>query len=536
MTEDRDTLAFRNLVRALKRRAGVIAVCTIVVAGSALAFSLLQTKQYSATAVLLFRSPAFSQELVGPSSALPASTPSSDRDAATNVALVSLNTVAAHTAQALGGGVTPAEVADEVSIGSNGQTDTAAVTATDPDPQFAAKLANAYADSFVAFRRAADRKKIADAERLIKRQLGNMSATQLQTQQANVLQAQAGKLQTLRDIQTGNAEVVQRADAPSSPSSPNILRNTGFGLAVGLLLGIAAALALERLDRRIKDPSELEETFQFPVLGTVPQSKALESLRDHNGNLVTALPFQDSEAFRMLRTRLRYFNVDRELRSLVVTSALPTEGKSTIACNLALTSAEAGSQVILLEADFHKQTLARGLDLAPMPGLAEVLTGQSSVDSAIQKLQVAEGSNGKEAPRHLDVMTAGATPPNPVELLESHEMGRLLDELMGRGYELVVLDTPPMNMLADAIPLIKTTSGVIIVSQLGKLTRDEAGHLREQLERLDAPVLGVIGNRVRARDRKYGYGYYYGYGSPNEVSASASPTRWRKDKAGATVD
>ena len=516
MSEGGDALTLRNVVRALRRRVGVIVACTVVVAGSALAFSLLQTEQYSATSVPLFRSSSFSQQLFGGAAGpAPNSSSTSDRDAATNVSLVSLKTVASLTAEKLGN-ISSGKVASEVSVATGGQANTASVTATDPNPNRAAEIANAYTQSFVAFRRAADRKRIQQAERLVTAQFERLTPAEAKTNQALFLQKQIARLQTLRDIQTGNAEVVQEASPPSSPSSPDVTRNTAFGLALGLLLGIAAALLLERFDRRIKDPSELEEAFSYPVLGTVPQSGVLESLR-HGGppkpGHMEELPFRESEAFRMLRTRLRYFNVDRELRSLVITSALPGEGKSTVAFNLAATAAEAGAKVLLLEADFHNQTLARSFTLAPLPGLAEVITGQSSLDQAIQQIRVPDRANGSEGRGARGRGVGGASPPNPVELLESQQMAKLLDEATDRGYELVVLDTPPASVLADAIPLIKVTSGVLVVSQLGKLTREDAAHLRDQLVKLDAPVLGVIGNRTRSKGHGYyGYGYYYGGG------------------------
>jgi capsular exopolysaccharide synthesis family protein len=218
------------------------------------------------------------------------------------------------------------------------------------------------------------------------------------------------------------------------------------------------------------------------------------------------LPFEEAEAFRMLRTRLRYFATDRELRSLVVTSAVRGEGKSTVARNLASTVTASGSRVLLVEADLHGPTLARDLGLRPAPGLAEALRAGSPVEEAIQPIPVEDRSNGELPGRSLDVLVAGATPPNPSELLESGDMADLLRGLADR-YELIIIDTPAAAVLADAIPLMKLADGVIVVGELGRTTLDDAIQLREQLETFDLPVLGVVANRIRGNRRGSRYSY-----------------------------
>jgi capsular exopolysaccharide synthesis family protein len=206
----------------------------------------------------------------------------------------------------------------------------------------------------------------------------------------------------------------------------------------------------------------------------------------------------------MLLTRLRYFNVDRDIRSVIVTSPSAADGKTTVALNLARSAAQGGAKAILLEADFHRPTLAHRLHVKTLPGMAELLTGQASLDQVIQGVPVEGRSNGAEVEHHLEVIAAGAPPPNASQIMESEEMATLIEELATR-YQLVVIDTPPATMVADAIPLMKLVDGVIIVGQIGKTTRDEAVHLRDQLRELGAPTLGVVANRGRGR------GYYDAY-------------------------
>ena len=180
----------------------------------------------------------------------------------------------------------------------------------------------------------------------------------------------------------------------------------------------------------------------------------------------------------MLRARLRYFNVDRDIHSVLVTSAAPGEGKTTVAWNLAASSAGAGSRTILLEADFHQPSIAARIGIRPRPGLSELLSGQSSLAESVQQVTVENRQNGKTGMRQLDVIVAGSHPPNPVELLESDGMARLLEDLSG-DYDLVVIDSPPLPILADAIPLAKMVNGVIIVGRVNKTTRDEAQALHD---------------------------------------------------------
>ena len=208
----------------------------------------------------------------------------------------------------------------------------------------------------------------------------------------------------------------------------------------------------------------------------------------------------------MLATRLRYFGEDRDSRSMVVTSALPREGKTTIAANLAMTEADSGSRVLLVEADLRRPALAAIEGLQRVPGLAELLSGQSTLDGTLQ--QVGDHSNRELAARSLDVIVAGNAPSNPVELLKSPNMAKLLEEVSVR-YDLVVVDAPPLPVLADPIPLIKLAGGVLVVAQLGKVTRDDVARLLDQLRSLDAHVLGVVANRVpKGRDQRYSD--YYG--------------------------
>ena len=382
--------------------------------------------------------------------------------------------MADRTAADLGGGLTGDEISDKVSVESEGQADVASIKATDPDPRFAATMANAFAENYIRFRRDADRRKVQQARTLVTADFNQLSPAAQQSSEGQSLQRQISRLSTLEALQTGNAELVQRATVPASPSSPKTVRNTALGWILGLLLGVAVAVLLERLDRRLRQPKDFEETFGLPVLSEVPENKALARSNNGMGELLAT----EGGAFQMLRTRLRYFNVDRDIHSVLVTSAAPGEGKTTVAWLLAASSAGSGSRTILLEADFHQPSVAARLAARTRPGLSELLSGQSSLPESLQQVTVENRQNGKTGMRHLDVIVAGSHPPNPVELLESDRMVRLLEDLSG-DYDLVVIDSPPLPILADAIPLAKMVNGVIIVGRVNKTTRDEAQALHD---------------------------------------------------------
>jgi polysaccharide biosynthesis transport protein len=290
---------------------------------------------------------------------------------------------------------------------------------------------------------------------------------------------------------------------------------------LGLILGIGVALLLDRFDRRIREPDELEEASGLPVLGLVPRSAAFAaSSKEGAGAGEISMPRGEAEAFRMLRARMRYFNVDREVRTVLVTSASAAEGKTTIALNLAAAAAASGSRVLLIEADLRRPTLTTRMGDPQYVGLSEVLSHSASLESALRHVNVGTaGSNGRP---WFSLITAGFPPPNPSELIESRQMEELLAQL-APNYDLVVIDTPPLLVVSDAIPLIGRVDGVLVVSMLGQTTRDAAKTLGAQLKDLKAPVLGVVANGLRGRAQSYYYGYepQQGMGGANDGSSSA---------------
>lgn len=502
----------------LRRRLWVLLICTFVVPASALAFSIIQEKQYTAAASLFFRDPALDQKLFGSTFLEPAADPV--REAATNVKLVSLKAVAARTANAIGRGLTADDVAAKVEASPEGQSDVISIHATDPSPRFAAMLANTFAQEYIEFRRQADRATVREAQQLIQRELAALSQADLEGAEGRSLSERAQQLEILASLQTGNAELVERAEPPQSPSSPKTIRNVVMGAILGALLGTVLAFLLERLDRRVRDPKEIEAAFGRPILGTIPESRALAKAESQQD---VALAAGEEEAFRMLRANLRYFNVDHQIRSVLVTSAAPADGKSTVAWNLAAAATGAGAKILLIEADLRQPTLARSSGQAE-PGLSTVLAGSRRLDEAMQTVRVDQRMNSSTSERTMDLLPAGPLPPNPVDLIESERMREIVRQAE-HDYDLVVIDTPPTSVVSDAVPLVKEVSGVIVVVRLGQTPREAVLHLRNQLEHLDAPTLGVVLNGLSPDTASYGYGYGYGYAYGQDGAPAVSPSR-----------
>jgi receptor protein-tyrosine kinase len=210
--------------------------------------------------------------------------------------------------------------------------------------------------------------------------------------------------------------------------------------------------------------------------------------------------------------------VDRDLRVVVIVSAAPGDGKSTVARYLAMATATVGSRVLFLETDLRRPMAAKYFGIQRAPGIAEVLIGEESLDSAVQYVEFGSRQRTKIG---LDVLVAGAVlPPNPPQVMESQAMASLLSDAKER-YDLVVVDTPPLVLLPDAFPLLRQADGVLIVSRLGANRRDVAARLRETLASVDAPVIGVIANGYK-RPRgssAYGSGYSYQYDYSNYEAA-----------------
>jgi tyrosine-protein kinase Etk/Wzc len=280
-----------------------------------------------------------------------------------------------------------------------------------------------------------------------------------------------------------------------------------IGLLVGLFLGIVAAFFLEYLDQTIKSSADVERVLEIPVLGLIPLETRTNG-QARNGRRRASLPLVSlaspddptSEAYRALRTNVTFVNAEqRQLQLICVTSPGPGEGKSTTASNLAITLAQQGTRTLLVDADLRRPLVHRAFNLVQEPGLTDVLVGTAHLKEAIRPNVIT----------NLDVLPAGALPPNPSELLGSEPMQRLLEQLRTE-YDTVIFDSPPTLAVTDAAVLGAGADAVILVLRAGETEEVAAQRALQQLRRVQARVAGSVLNGVeRERDRYYNYYVYY---------------------------
>ena len=296
-----------------------------------------------------------------------------------------------------------------------------------------------------------------------------------------------------------NARVVveQRASIPSRPVVPKTARNIAGGLGLGLLLGGGLAVLRDALDNTVKSSEVLEEITKVGLVGSIPLDKGRR--------IQPAIYFENdnsgiAEAFRKLRTNLQFLSVDSPPRVIVLTSSVPNEGKSTTAINIALALAEGERSVVLVDGDLRRPTLAKCLDLVESVGFSTVLSGRASLDEALQKTRF----------RGLTVLTAGAVPPNPSELVGSQTAKNLLSALREQ-FDYVIVDSTPLLAVTDAAILAAGADGVLLMARFGHPKREQLLHAVGNLESVGAPLLGAVFTMVPTRGRStYGgdYGYY----------------------------
>lgn len=301
--------------------------------------------------------------------------------------------------------------------------------------------------------------------------------------------------------------VEQRASIPQVPVTPKKKRNIALGLAAGLGLGVGLALLREMLDNTVKDRETLEEITGVGLVGSVPLDK---NRREQPAISFDTDNSQIAEAFRKIRTNLHFLAVDDPPRVIVVTSSAPSEGKTTTAINIALALAEADHNVVLVDGDMRRPSLARYLDLVGSVGFSTVLSGTASLGDVLQQTKYP----------NLTVLAAGPTPPNPSELLGSQAAGRVLKELSSQ-YDYVIIDSSPLLAVTDGAILATHADGTLLISRFGQTKRDQLAHAADTVNSVGATLLGAVVTMTPTRGSgTYSYNYYYSYYGDRDDSSA----------------
>ncbi|HEX2175485.1 MAG TPA: polysaccharide biosynthesis tyrosine autokinase [Nocardioidaceae bacterium] len=302
--------------------------------------------------------------------------------------------------------------------------------------------------------------------------------------------------------------LVDPASRPSAPVSPQPLRDIPIAVVLGLILGLGAALVRDLLDNTVTTGAQIQALTGAPLVGSIPHVGAAARdplVKDDDSHSVRA------EAFRIVRTNLRYIGVGNRARVFVVTSSVPGEAKTTTALNLAIMMARAGQRVALVEGDLRRPRVNQYLGLEPSVGLTTVLVGS---------LDLAQATQQPFPDLSLHVLTSGNIPPNPAELLQSDEMAAVLTKLR-EDFEMVIIDAPPLIPVTDSALLAAMGDATVVVVRHGKTTTEQLRHSAQRLENVDARLGGAILTMVpQSRSKGYGYAGYPSYeSSSDEVQA-----------------
>ena len=330
-------------------------------------------------------------------------------------------------------------------------------------------------------------------------------------------------------LRSNNFRIVDVARVPTSPSGPNLLKNLGFALALGLSTGIGLAFLLESMDNTVRTPEQAQSISALPSLGMIPlgsrstremgsnQKLALASSKEAVELVTQSRPrSQMAESYRALRTSLLLTFAGGPPTVILITSALPEEGKTTTSVNSAIVLAQKGTRVLLIDADLRRPSIHKTLGMGPKIGLSNVLTGAATLQQAIIPSTILP---------ELFILPAGTPPPNPAELLASAKMKNVLAELR-KQYDHIVIDSPPTLSVTDAVVMSTDADAVVLVIRSGHTTKPALRRARDILLQVNARVCGVLVNAVDLNSPDYYYHYEYqgkyGHGYYQEDSVSAA--------------
>ena len=418
---------------------------------------------------------------------------------------------------------TPEQLKASISVELVRDTQLLVVSVEDPNPALAAEIANTIASVFTnrigelqSQRYSATReglaKQVSDMEQQIDATNQAIIDNGIDAEQQLQLEARLTEYRRLYSNLVTNYEQVRLAEAqtstnvvvsepatvPSVPISPKTTRNTLLAVVAGILLAAGTVFAIDTLDDTIKNPEELRQKFGLSILGMIASHESPDK------PISLAQPRSPvAEAFRALRTNTIFAGVDKPLRRILVTSATPQEGKTTITSNLAVVLAQGERKVALIDADLRRPQIHRKFGLYNRVGLSDLFLLMRPLEALPRGvIQVNETMK-------LAVITSGKLPPNPAELLTSQKMAQFLD-LLNQEYDLILIDTPPVLSVTDAAAFASSVDGVILVAKPGVTKLRDFQQALEQLQTVGARVLGVVLNAVDPRSRKYGY-YYHRY-------------------------
>ncbi len=479
-----DSLSSASVI--LRRRwpliVGIVLACLIV----SVVRHERSSKSYTATASVTFQSATLPDAALQVS---PSGSSEPQRAADTEVYIAHSSQVAEGVRKQLRVSASAKELLELVKVEAAANADVLNIVATTGDPHYSARLANAFAAQYIAFKASAQVASIEEAQHQLQQQIAGLpvgSAARLSLEQSQQ------RLGGLRAVAGGGANVISLATPPTAPSGMGLAAAALIGILVGLAIALSLVFLLESLDRRMKTIEEFEREYRLPALTGVPQSAFdAGSANERSAQL---------EPYRILRSALDFAAVARPVDTLLITSAVSGEGKTTVAVDLAHAIALTGRAVVLAEFDLRRPMLGRHFNFSSQDGLTTALAnGEGVADLLVKPFS--------ELP-NLSVLRAGRLPPNPSELLGSAAVEQVISDLSSDDTA-VIIDAPPLNPVADAQVLLNNSAvhGVIVVGRVDKTTREEVRRARAIIDRHAVLPIGLVVTGLRDAGR-YGYEPY----------------------------
>lgn len=528
--EEEPSIDLRQYLALFRQWWWLVALVMLLAGGTAYLVSSQMTSTYRASTTLLINQAPSSQ--MNDYTALI----TSERLASTYAQMLTKRPVLEETLARLGVSMAVDDFARMVSVSPVRDTQLLVVDVTGPDPHLDAALANALVVTFAEQVEETQSSRFASSLSSLKTQIDDLELQMSQTQKSidasldpveverlearldQYKQIHSGLLLSYENVRmtqaqtTSNLVQIESAVVPSRPIGPRTMQNTLLAAVVGAMLMVGGIFAFDALDDTVKTPEEVSRRLKLPVMGAIEKYD-----EPAGGRLITSAHPRSpvAESFRALRTNVQYASFDQPLRSLLVTSSAPAEGKTTVLTNLAAVMAQGGHQVTVVDADLHRPRVHEVFRIGQRPGLSGLFLDEV-------KLHL-NGSRRLSGVERLAVVASGEPPPNPSELLGSNKM-RLILATMLEQCERVLIDTPPVLSVTDAAVLAPLVDGVLIVVRPGVTKMAALKTTVEQLRYVGANVIGVVMNAIDYRSARYGY-YYKSYYHKKYTYSSAGGKR-----------
>lgn len=495
----------REYVGVLQRRALIVALTVLVLVVVALGFSMIQKPIYSANAKVVVPPQLASSALAPTSQQLPEAI-AAQRELADELLFAQGDAVQKVATATL-------RYPPHVTITSAPSSDLLTFTAESGKGASAAAIANAYAHGFIQAQTAARAGQYASQVSALEGTIADLQAkadalSSKDPRQAALQQSVTSLTRSIQELQASEQLVsgtgpivVADARVPASPISPNPVRNAILGVVVGLVLGVAFAFLVDRLDDSIHSLEDVERNSdRLPVLGMIPVIDGWRRRDETHVSVMEAPSSLASEAYRTLRTSLQFQGMDRRMNVIGVTSPMTGEGKTTTVANLAVSLARAGQRVVVVSADLRRPRIHRFFGMSNSPGITSVVLGEVSAREALQPVET--------EPR-LQLLASGSRTPNPAEILSLDRVRELVDWLATEA-DTVILDCPPVLPVTDSLLLSRLVDGMVMVVSAQTTKRRDLQRAVRMLRQVEAPLIGTALNRVpRGRGYDYSYGYSY---------------------------